>query len=677
MRCSNCGADNDDDAVFCLKCDHFLEWEVTQRRRRPADRSARSPNTGDPAQRLESRGKPQPTPDRPGPVTEMPSEPASAHEIIRALDAGRELAVDRSRHDLTEHLDNARERLAAASATVVVLGEFKRGKSTLINALLHTAVCPVDADVVTAIPTVVCYGETAGVTAYAEDSASGEILAREVPLRELPQLVSEPAGTTARPLERSVEVRVPHRMLRAGLRLVDTPGVGGLDSGHGYLTLGTLAMADGAIFVADASQELTGPELAFLTSVLGRCPQTTMVVTKTDLFPDWRRVVDLDRRHLANAGLDVPVFAVSSFLRLRAATDESLNAESGFEELVEHLARTVVRPGGARAASAAAQEVDFVVTQLAEKAEAERTVLEQPARAPEVIARLRESTDRAATLAGPSSSWQQMLADGIQDLVADVDHDLQERMRGVVRDAEAIIDQGDPKDLWPETELWLRRQVAQVAVENRNLLIARASQLTSEVAGRFELDAGRQFELSLGTADRSVSELPEIGPLGAQPGRIASMLLATRSSIYVPMVLFSVLSGIGWVAIGVGVAVVLGAGIGQKVIRDETKRQRTFRQQQAKVVARRFVDDVAFVLNKDTRDALRATQRRLREDFQSRASSMHVSSQLALEAAETAATLDRKQQTERAAELAAEERQLAGLRMSARRLAGAGVKGDG
>ena len=696
-RCSNCGAENDAAAVFCLKCDHFLEWEAPHRRhrRRPDDSpssvvpgSARMPEPLPDSEREPLKdSEPEAAPESelgavpeselepvPGPKPEPPPagvapphdqrptpESPSAHDIIRALDAGSDLATDRERPDLTQHLDQARERLAAASATVVVLGEFKRGKSTLINALLHTSVCPVDADVVTAVPTIVTYADTAGVTAYAQDPGSGEMVAREMSLRDLPGLVSEPVDPAARVLERSVEVRVPHRMLKAGLRLVDTPGVGGLDSAHGFLTLGTLSMADGAIFVTDASQELTGPELTFMRTVVERCPVTALVVTKTDLYAEWRRIVDLDRRHLAAAGLDVDVIPVSSFLRLRAATDESLNAESGFEELVALLASAVVRPGAARAASAAAEEVEFVVTQIAERAQAERAVLAKPERAPEVIAQLRETTHRAASLVGPSSSWQQTLADGIQDLVADVDHDLQERMRAVVRDVEVIIDQGDPKELWPDTEVWLRRQVAQVAVENRNLLIGRATELTAEVAGRFELDAGRRFELNLGTPDRAMSDLPAIGTFGAQPGRVASMLMATRSSIYVPMVLFSVLSGVGFAAIGVGVAVVLGAGIGQKVIRDEATRQRTFRQQQAKVVARKFVDDVAFGLNKDTRDALRTTQRRLREDFQARASSIHLSSQVALEAAQRAAGMDQQQQRVRTHELANEERRIAAV----------------
>ena len=101
----------------------------------------------------------------------------------------------------------------------------------------------------------------------------------------LADLVSEAADPSWRRRLRSVEVRLPHRLLKTGLSLVDTPGVGGLDSAHGIVTLGALRTTAGVIFVTDASQELTGPEVDFLRQALERCPAAVCVVTKTDLYP--------------------------------------------------------------------------------------------------------------------------------------------------------------------------------------------------------------------------------------------------------------------------------------------------------------------------------------------------------------------------------------------------------
>ena len=100
-----------------------------------------------------------------------------AHE---AVDNGRRLALDHGRADLAEGLDAARKRWQQRTLPVAVVGEFKRGKSTLVNALLQTAVCPVDADVVTALPTFVRYGERPGATAFYDSddgTARGEDIA--------------------------------------------------------------------------------------------------------------------------------------------------------------------------------------------------------------------------------------------------------------------------------------------------------------------------------------------------------------------------------------------------------------------------------------------------------------------------------------------------------------------
>ena len=75
-----------------------------------------------------------------------------------------------------------------------------------------------------------------------------------------------------RPAPRSVEVRLDRRLLGAGLSFIDTPGVGGLDSAQGNITLATLPLAGAALFVTDAAQELTAPEVDFLRRIAGTLP---------------------------------------------------------------------------------------------------------------------------------------------------------------------------------------------------------------------------------------------------------------------------------------------------------------------------------------------------------------------------------------------------------------------
>jgi signal recognition particle receptor subunit beta len=607
---------------------------------------------------------------------------SSVREIIAAIDAGQKIASGHGRQDLGDHLQQARARLAGDQVPVIVVGEFKRGKSTLINALLQTAVCPVDADVVTAVPTTVRYAAEPRVATYVLADDGQRTDEQEMPLDSVASLVTEETDPSVPFQQRSVEVSIPHRMLRSGLALVDTPGVGGLDSAHGFLTLGALRHAKGVLFVTDAAQELTGPELEFLRTAAQRCPRIALVVTKIDLYPQWRRIVELDRAHLSAAGLDLPVVPVSSFLRLRAAKDADLNHESGFAELVTFLARDVVAASRDEAARTAAVEVDFVASQLRQQTTAEQAVIVAPASAPAVVAELDVVKKQAARLTAATATWQQTLADGIQDLVSDVEHDLQRRLRVVLKEVEEVIDQSDPQETWEQTEVWLRRQVAMVAVANRDLLSERADELADSVAGQFGLPEGSGAALQLQSSGDTVDQvtLTPASALSMPGGRLGSMMVAARTSFYLPMVAgsFAAPALIGAIGLGggilvVGAAIALGGGVAKKLMGDERSKQRTYRQQQAKSAARRFVDEVAFAMNKQTRDGLRSTQRQLRDDFHARALLLERSAAEAMAAARRTSSLGEGQQRRRERELVQQQRQLDQVQAAARDVAAGAV----
>src|SRR3954467_15048310 len=89
---------------------------------------------------------------------------ASRAEASAVLDVAFQAASAYQRADLGERLAGARRRLDDPSFHVLVVGEFKQGKSSLINALLGVDVCPVDDDVATAVPTLLRWSETASAT---------------------------------------------------------------------------------------------------------------------------------------------------------------------------------------------------------------------------------------------------------------------------------------------------------------------------------------------------------------------------------------------------------------------------------------------------------------------------------------------------------------------------------
>ncbi|MFQ5556453.1 MAG: dynamin family protein, partial [Acidimicrobiales bacterium] len=212
------------------------------------------------------------------------------------------------RPDLAGRLGEAATRLGEADLTALVVGEFKQGKSTLVNSLLNIPLCPVDDDVATVVPTIVRHGESASAAVLLEPPSEPERppvdltrievdtglkpdpVAKPIELGEIAGYASEAGNPNNVRGVRAVQIAVPRRLLGTGLALIDTPGVGGLESIHGAATTAVLGMAEVVVFVSDASQELTEPETSFLRQAVDRCPNVVCVLTKVDLYPDWRRI---------------------------------------------------------------------------------------------------------------------------------------------------------------------------------------------------------------------------------------------------------------------------------------------------------------------------------------------------------------------------------------------------
>lgn len=179
--------------------------------------------------------------------------------------------------------------------SVVVVGETNRGKSSLVNALLSMpGLSPVDADVATATYLVfehaeqwsaqACYpGQLAPVPIRIDELIRWVSVAHELPDGQIPP--------------RYVEVSGPVPLLER-VSVVDTPGVGGLDSMHGELALEAAANATALLFVVDASSPFTSTELQFLRNMGDRVETVLFALSKVDSFRGWREVLEADRQLL-------------------------------------------------------------------------------------------------------------------------------------------------------------------------------------------------------------------------------------------------------------------------------------------------------------------------------------------------------------------------------------------
>jgi Dynamin family len=191
--------------------------------------------------------------------------------LYLAREAGDEQAEQQAR-DLVSRLAADRFRLA-------VVGQFSRGKSTLMNALLGGAYLPMGAVSMTSVITTVRYGSRP--RAIVRRRASG--LGTEVPLPQVAGYVAQASATRSELQVMSVEVEIPAEILRLGFEFIDTPGVGSAIEINTATTRRFLPQADAVIFVTGFDSPLTGAELEFLADAARHAGQLVVVVNKRDL----------------------------------------------------------------------------------------------------------------------------------------------------------------------------------------------------------------------------------------------------------------------------------------------------------------------------------------------------------------------------------------------------------
>jgi hypothetical protein len=545
----------------------------------------------------------------------------AAPDLVRRT---RSLCEQQGRADLVGRLGHTTRRLSDPSVRVLVVGEFKQGKSQLINALVNAPVCPVDDDVATAVPMEVRYGaQPAGALLLASRSAAidGGLAEPEEVAVAIDTVAGSIGGRVHRADGRTVvgaKALLPRAILQDGLVFVDTPGVGGLASSHSASTLAALPTADAVILVSDVSSEFTAPEVTFLRQALAACPTVALVLSKTDLFPDWRRVRDLDRGHLERLGLTLPIIPISSSLRLAAATrsDASLNEESGFPELVRYLHTQVLGRRDQLLLRSTAHDVNGVADNLKMVLTAERDALADPSAVPELVAALNEARTRADELKRRSSRWQSTLSDGVADLNADLDHDLRDRIRIIVREAETSIDQGDPGQSWDEFSVWYEQRISAAIADTFLWAERNAGWLVEEVGKHFSEDSKALTpDFHLDDTTGVVDPVNQLGKLDTgQLNTMQKMLVGLRGS-YGGILMFGLLTGLAGIPLVNPISVGAGIVLGTKAYRDDVDQRLKRRRAEAKVLVRKYSDDVIFYVSKQLKDRLRIVQRAVRDHY--------------------------------------------------------------
>lgn len=199
--------------------------------------------------------------------------------LSQKLDTLEGIASDLEFDEIRDSIGDSRSRLANEQFIVTVLGEFSRGKSTLINAFLRTPLLPTGVTPTTATLNIVHHNSENEILVHREGDEPLDITSRSEDLEKYVADSDVDVSTL-----KYIEIGYPVDCLRDGTVIVDTPGINDIDEERIEVTYGYVPVSDAVIIVLDAKSPLRATEMAFirdhvLTNDIGKL---FLVMNRTD-----------------------------------------------------------------------------------------------------------------------------------------------------------------------------------------------------------------------------------------------------------------------------------------------------------------------------------------------------------------------------------------------------------
>ena len=196
------------------------------------------------------------------------------------LDTVRETCQLFSKYELTKgelaRAEELADKLENHKITVSVIGQFKRGKSTLVNAILGDKILPVGIVPVTAVVTTVEYGEKAASVHF--DNG----IIKEIGFDEMSSYINEQENQENRLGVSEVRLYCPSDFLQSGMTFVDTPGVGSVHQKNSDAAYSYVKESDAVIFMLSVDSPVNQIEIDFLENAKEFASKFYFAVNKID-----------------------------------------------------------------------------------------------------------------------------------------------------------------------------------------------------------------------------------------------------------------------------------------------------------------------------------------------------------------------------------------------------------
>jgi len=172
-------------------------------------------------------------------------------------------------------------KLQSEQIVVSVIGQFKRGKSSVINALLSEEILPISVLPLTAIPVFIYYGEKYGL----QIKTKKEVLNFKN-IEEIKKVLFEFATEKGNPENKKeveeIKLFYPSELLENNIVLVDTPGVGSIYAHNTKAAEDVIPKSDIGVFVVSPDSPFSEVEMNYFKKVLPKIKTSFFVINKSD-----------------------------------------------------------------------------------------------------------------------------------------------------------------------------------------------------------------------------------------------------------------------------------------------------------------------------------------------------------------------------------------------------------
>lgn len=347
------------------------------------------------------------------------------------------MAEKLKRTDSLQYLESAYSRLIDEKIWIVICGEYKKGKSSLTNALLNEpGLFPVDVDITTSIVSSITYGEREKIMVVLGKPGEEKSKKIEITRDKIPDYVTEQKNKNNTKNSRMLVIESPNQQLENGLVLVDTPGVGSLNTNHTDITYAFISNADVILFVSDVDKPLSQPELDFIKMIREHNQNLVYVLTKTDLVDenDYKAIVENNRQKLAKISQcspgEITIIPVSSknkldYLKTQDAEDLE---DSNFPKLEEKIWQILNQEKGYILLMSALGSINQVIIEMKTPLQAEWQGCQKQTKEELDALENKFETEkkRLEELIHNQNTWNNQLRDGMTDMRQEVMYSFEE-----------------------------------------------------------------------------------------------------------------------------------------------------------------------------------------------------------------------------------------------------------